>query len=125
MSSYLTMDYLIYQYIITLPNKPTGFKWGNTYESIEFYDGTIKPTKEEFDKKINELLNIELYKALRIERNKKLVESDWTQVNDCVLSNIEAWKTYRQALRDLPQNSTPELDENGGLTNVTWPTPPS
>ena len=26
---------------------------------------------------------------------------------------------------DLPAISTPELDSNGQLTNVTWPTPPS
>ena len=28
---------------------------------------------------------------------------------------------YRQALRDLPANSTPALDENGNLTGVEWP----
>ena len=120
MTSYLTMDYLIYNYIITLPNKPTGFKWGNTYESIEFYDGTIKPTKEEFDKKINELLNIEFYKTLRRERNKKLVESDWTQMNDVVLSNADEWKTYRQALRDLPENVVPTNEDMDSL----FPTKP-
>lgn len=120
MTSYLTMDYLIYNYIITLPNKPTGFKWGNTYESIEFYDGTIKPTKEEFDKKINELLNIEFYKTLRRERNKKLVESDWTQMNDVVLSNADEWKTYRQALRDLPENVVPTSEDMDAL----FPTKP-
>jgi len=120
MTSYLTMDYLIYNYIITLPDKPTGFKWGNTYESIEFYDGTIKPTKEEFDKKINELLNIEFYKTLRRERNKKLVESDWTQMNDVVLSNADEWKTYRQALRDLPENVVPTSEDMDAL----FPTKP-
>jgi len=120
MTSYLTMDYLIYNYIITLPIKPTGFKWGNTYESIEFYDGTIKPTKEEFDKKINELLNIEFYKTLRRERNKKLVESDWTQMNDVVLSNADEWKTYRQALRDLPENVVPTSEDMDAL----FPTKP-
>ena len=29
--------------------------------------------------------------------------------------------TYRQALRDLPETSTIDLDENGILTGVTWP----
>ena len=37
----------------------------------------------------------------------------------------QAWITYRQALRDLPSTSTPQLDTNDKLTNVTWPTPPS
>ena len=31
---------------------------------------------------------------------------------------------YRQELRDLPENSSPELDENGELIGVTWPTEP-
>ena len=31
---------------------------------------------------------------------------------------------YRQELRDLPENSSPELDENGELLGVTWPTEP-
>tara|TARA_B100001996_G_C18432730_1_gene505204 strand:- start:64 stop:519 length:456 start_codon:yes stop_codon:yes gene_type:complete len=31
---------------------------------------------------------------------------------------------YRQALRDLPAKSTPELDENGYLIGVDWPTHP-
>jgi hypothetical protein len=36
----------------------------------------------------------------------------------------EAELDYRQELRDLPENSTPSLDENGELTGVTWPTKP-
>ena len=31
---------------------------------------------------------------------------------------------YRQELRDLPENSSPQLDENSVLTGVTWPTEP-
>jgi len=37
----------------------------------------------------------------------------------------QAWITYRQALRDLPSSSTPQLDTNGELINIPWPTPPS
>ena len=63
-------------------------------------------------------------KRLRAERNQKLVDSDWTQNRDVTLSNDSDWKTYRQTLRDLPSKSEPQLDENGQLTNVTWPTKP-
>jgi hypothetical protein len=35
-----------------------------------------------------------------------------------------AWKTYRQALRDLPASANPVLDERENLTNVTWPEKP-
>ena len=31
---------------------------------------------------------------------------------------------YRQELRDLPENSSPQLNENNVLTGVTWPTEP-
>ena len=65
------------------------------------------------------------YDLIREKRGLLLKESDWIGLTDVSLINKEAWQTYRQALRDLPQNSTPELDENGELTNVTWPTPPS
>lgn len=102
--------------------------YGNTIEEV--YDnmnlfGREKPDKEEFCSKVSEAGKIILIDILRIERNKKLAESDWTQSRDVNLHSDEEWQTYRQALRDLPANSTPELDENGELTNITWPTPPS
>jgi len=62
---------------------------------------------------------LELMRAIR---NKLLLKTDWMALNDVVVS--EEWKAYRQALRDLPANSDPQLDENGNLTNVTWPTKP-
>ena len=63
----------------------------------------------------------------RVERNKRLSDCDWTQVNDCQLSEtkIQEWKVYRQALRDLPETTTPSFDENRLLTGIHWPTPPN
>ena len=45
--------------------------------------------------------------SVRRHRNALLAASDWTQLNDAPLdeSKINAWKAYRQALRDLPENS--------------------
>lgn len=57
--------------------------------------------------------------ALRSLRNQKLAASDWTQLNGGPLSSGQktAWATYRQALRNLPENTVdPE--------NVTWPEEP-
>ena len=61
-------------------------------------------------------------RLLRLERNSRIAETDWRASSDLILS--DAWKTYRQALRDLPANSTPTLDSNYelDLTSVTWPT---
>ena len=59
---------------------------------------------------------------LRRLRNTKLAQSDWRMVSDYPHEDQSAWISYRSALRDLPQNSSP--DENGNLTNINWPTPP-
>ena len=59
---------------------------------------------------------------LRFERNVLLAQTDWMANSDVTMST--KWQTYRQALRDLPATAEPQLDENGNLTNVTWPERP-
>ena len=54
----------------------------------------------------------------RDSRNRRLQQSDWTQSRDVSLSNDTAWKTYRQALRDLPTNTTDPR-------SPSWPSKPS
>jgi|TARA_R100000479_G_C6245930_1_gene150601 hypothetical protein len=54
--------------------------------------------------------------GVRTERNKKLADSDWTQLADSG-ADATAWATYRQSLRDLPAS-------DGFPHNVTWPTAP-
>ena len=67
-----------------------------------------------------------------IERDEKIAESDWRAVGDRTLP--DAWKTYRQQLRDLPHslptNKKPKLIWDNDkmhyvISNVTWPTEPS
>ena len=57
---------------------------------------------------------------LRAERNRRLAATDWTQMNDSPLSqaNRTAWSSYRQELRDLP-------DEVTDPTQVEWPLDPT
>ena len=64
-------------------------------------------------------------RLLRIERDKLLAACDWRASSDLILA--DAWKTYRQSLRDLPASASPKVDTNGNLdmTSVTWPTIPS
>ena len=52
---------------------------------------------------------------IREERDEKLKETDWRASSDLTLS--DAWKNYRQALRDIPTQSDPFA--------ITWPTEPS
>ena len=114
----------------------SGIGTSGTWVTVEGYEGedqklyydaisnTVK-CKDEIDEKpvatIEELeaVKLELDKDyVRSNRNRLLAESDWTQNRDVVLSNDEEWKTYRQALRDLPANTT-------DWTNPPWPTKPS
>jgi hypothetical protein len=59
---------------------------------------------------------------IRSTRDALLKSSDWIwSIGDLpptILARREEWAVYRQALRDLPANTTDP-------TNVTWPTPPS
>ena len=99
-------------------------------EVIEWNDTEqTQPTEDEINAKITELKNAKPMKLLREERDRLIATSDWRIVKAKETStNIPAaWKTYRQALRDLPASSTPKLDSNDNLdmSSVTWPTPPS
>ena len=58
----------------------------------------------------------EQWAAIRAERDSKLINSDWMANSDVTMSS--AWKTYRQALRDLPASESDPDD-------ITWPTEPS
>ena len=63
---------------------------------------------------------------LRAQRDRLLAATDipWG-LADFSHPQKQAWLAYRQALRDLPDNSNPQLDENDKLINVDFPVPPS
>tara|TARA_Y100000114_G_C11647346_1_gene272362 strand:- start:78 stop:476 length:399 start_codon:yes stop_codon:yes gene_type:complete len=85
------------------------------------------PTETEINNKIAELDAAEPMKLLREERDKRLLETDWTQNPDVPDATKTKWQAYRQALRDLPATADPKLTSNYNLdlTSVTWPTKPS
>jgi hypothetical protein len=56
------------------------------------------------------------WNVIRAERNKLLVESDWTQLPDAPVDTA-AWATYRQALRDVTTQANPFA--------IVWPESPS
>ena len=66
---------------------------------------------------------------LRTKRDKLLAESDVKVLPDSPMTETKRneWKTYRQALRDLPASSNPKIDNQEQLddSSVTWPTAPS
>jgi hypothetical protein len=65
-------------------------------------------------------------KQIRLQR---LIETDFYALSDVTMS--DAMSTYRQALRDIPQDNTTEeqydliltRDEDGNLTNEIWSKP--
>ena len=106
-----------------------GAQWivrGDDYSGLEWLDSSqTQPTETEVTNKISALDTSEPMRLLRVERDKRLAACDWRASSDLTISN--AWKTYRQALRDLPASASPTLDSNYELdsTSVTWPTEPS
>tara|TARA_R100000329_G_scaffold149695_1_gene140865 strand:+ start:185 stop:544 length:360 start_codon:yes stop_codon:yes gene_type:complete len=104
----------------------TEWTWlGDKYEDLNWLDSSTKPTEAELDAEVTRLNNLEPMKLLREERDKRLADCDWRASSDLTLS--DSWKTYRQALRDLPASASPKLDSNGYLdmSSVTFPTEPS
>ena len=81
---------------------------GNDYSGLEWMDSSqTQPTETEVNSKISELDRAEPMRLLRIERDARIAKTDWRASSDLTLA--DAWKTYRQALRDLPASATPKL----------------
>ena len=105
----------------------------SVYENdrIEWNSSDItQPTDDEINAEVTRLQGLEPMRLLREERNILLAQSDWMANSDVTMS--DEWKTYRQALRDLPKThpvnyGDPKLDSNGKLDmgSITWPTSPS
>ena len=119
---------MIYDKVYALKNlKPNKqFVWrGTDYSGLEWLESDTAPTESELDAEVTRLNNAEPMRLLRIERDRRLTSCDWRASSDLTIS--DAWKTYRQSLRDLPASASPSLDSNYNLdlTSVTWPTEPS
>ena len=95
------------------------------YSGLEWKESSTKPTESELNSEVTRLTNAEPMRLLRVERDKLLAACDWRASSDLTLS--DSWKTYRQALRDLPVSASPKLDSNGNLdmSSVTFPTEPT
>ena len=106
-----------------------GAQWvlrGTSYSGLEWLDSAqTKPTEIEVTNRLTELTTSEPMRLLREKRDEIISKTDWRASSDLTLS--DAWKTYRQALRDLPASASPKLnpDYELDLTSITWPTEPS
>ena len=106
-----------------------GAEWvlrGSDYSGLEWLDSVqTKPSETEVANKLTALDEAEPMRLLRVERDARIAKTDWRASSDLTIA--DAWKTYRQALRDLPASATPKLNSKYDLdlTSVTWPTEPS
>ena len=85
-------------------------------ETLQWLDTEqTEPTAQEIADEIARLQADEPWQELRERRNLLLAQTDYLALSDVTLT--EDMRTYRQALRDLPANTTDPA-------NPTWPTKP-
>lgn len=95
------------------------------YNQITWFSPDIpKPTRAQVEAKIAELKAAEPMRLLRVERDRLIAETDWWVLPDRTPTSEQL--AYRQALRDLPDNSSPVLDPTSriGISGVSWPVKP-
>ena len=106
---------------------PAYYSFFETWESIKFPPGHEKPPKEEFEAKLQALVDAQPLSKLREERNALLDKTDKYTTPDYPHADEaakQAWLDYRQVLRNLPSTATPTLDKDGNLGGFEWPPVP-
>jgi hypothetical protein len=100
-------------------NANYSFQDNNVIETIEIID--LSPSDDS-----NDMIKNLVMMEMRSMRNMYLQQCDWTQLSDAVETmseeGMQAWKTYRRLLRELP-----ELYANINLTSISqiiWPSKP-
>ena len=111
------------QAILAINPKAECYGSCEVYDQIAWVNNTIPIPKEQVLEKLTELTSAEPMRLLRIERDRRLAETDWVVIRAYSQKQDvpEDWINYMQALRDLPATQEPQLDDNGMLRNVTWP----
>ena len=107
---------------------PAYYSFFETWESIKFPPGHEKPPKEEFEAKLQALVDAQPLSKLREERNALLDKTDKYTTPDYPHADEaakQAWLDYRQVLRNLPSTATPTLDKDGNLGGFEWPAVPA
>ena len=109
-------------YALVLSRTYPGQPWiitDNDYATLDWQGDAAKPSQADLDGLWPSVRDAEAWDAIRVERDALLTASDWTVLPDAPLTTAQktAWKTYRQALRDLPQTfATPD--------GIVWPEAP-
>lgn len=97
--------------------KPTRYQL-SYLNGVEQVNGKwfTKWSVKDMDAEAQTALNTTQAEAVRKQRNEKLAECDWTQVDDAPVDKA-AWATYRTALRNITAQA-------GFPWTIEWPTQP-
>jgi hypothetical protein len=106
----------VYQYSQRSGVEEVDGKWYTKYILAPVFTDTEDATAAEQEVAYKVMKDEEFATNARSQRDKLLAESDWTQVIDAPV-NQEAWATYRQSLRNVPQ-------QDGFPTTIVWPVKP-
>ena len=128
-----------------IPSNVHALQWYDTWGEVEYNDETPNERIENLgifeqavadfnnEKKIlqDELDAIEAardyWEELRVLRNQRLSDCDWTQMSDVPFTEEQkiSWKNYRQLLRDLPESITEPKQLVLNSTDSNWPVKPT
>ena len=90
-------------------------------DGVEQIDGKwfTKWSVADMEQEAKDALDAQQATSVREQRNKKLAECDWTQLQDAplTLEQKASWSVYRQSLRDV-------TTQEGFPWNITWPVEP-
>lgn len=95
------MNILTYKNAIAnLLEDGVGFTFeGTDYKTLVIFGDAKKPTEDEIKIEYDKVLVSENLVELRKQRNILLAETDYMALSDVTMT--DAWKTYRQELRDI------------------------
>ena len=117
----------IQQDLSWIPSNVHAVQWSDSSGEIEYNDGTpnqiiselgiYSQAQTDYNNETQRVAAARDYwEELRTKRNQLLAETDYLALSDLTLSTD--MRTYRQALRDLPANTS-------DAANPVWPTKPS
>ena len=99
------------------------FGWSDSsnkvYSNLVIHDGQYsKPSQASLEAGLVQAQEDFDWQGVRIERDSLLSDSDHVLMPDYPLEDKSDWETYRQSLRDIPQEfATPDV--------VVWPDSPA
>ncbi len=94
----------------------TKYVVGPVFTEYTDEEGVVHSAEEQ-DAAYKTRIDDQVAESVRMQRNKLLEETDWTQSRDVSLINDDDWVLYRQELRDI-------TSQEGFPHEVIWPTKP-